>query len=199
MTAFLLIRHALCDPVGRVIAGRAAGTHLNDMGLVQVARLADALGAEQIDAVYSSPLERAQATARPIAQRHGLEVELSPALEEVDFGRWTGADFAALDRDVQWHRFNTFRSGTRAPGGEHALETQLRVVLEVDRLHARHDGGTVALVSHGDVIRALLVYYLGMPLDFLLRLEVDPASVSVLERTADQVRVVRVNVPVARP
>ena len=63
MTTLLLIRHALCDHVGREIAGRKADIHLNAAGLAQATRLAEQLDDTRLDAIFSSPLARARETA----------------------------------------------------------------------------------------------------------------------------------------
>jgi probable phosphoglycerate mutase len=194
VTTFLLVRHALCDPVGTRLSGRAPGVSLNEEGRRQASRLAESLAAVKLDALYSSPLERAWETAQAIAARTQVDVQVSPALIEIDFGRWTGSSFEFLDDDITWRRFNTFRTGTRAPGGEHILEAQARAVAEIERLRERHAEQTVAVVSHGDVLRAIIAYYVGLPLDLLSRLTVDPASVSTLEITEDAPRLVRLNV-----
>jgi probable phosphomutase (TIGR03848 family) len=180
MTTFLLIRHGTCDSVGRSIAGRAPGVHLNGAGRAQVAALADRLAALPIAAIYSSPLERACETAAPLAARHGKAVTILPELTELDFGEWTGRTLAELDTAEGWRAFNTFRSGTRIPSGELMTEVQARAVGALERLTQTHGDATVAIVTHGDVIRAVLTYFLGMPLDLLQRIEIDPAAVSIV-------------------
>lgn len=183
MTTFLLIRHALCDPVGHSIAGRKPGVRLNSEGRLQAERLADRLSAVSIAGLYSSPLERAMETAQPIAERHGLEVQSAPGLMEVDFGDWTGRTLAELEATPQWRSFNQFRSGTRIPGGESVAELLSRSLGELERLKGLHSGssGAIAVVSHGDVLRTLITHALGMAADLLHRLELSPASVSVLQ------------------
>jgi broad specificity phosphatase PhoE len=183
MTTFLLIRHAVCDPVGRSIAGRTPGVHLNDAGERQARRLAERLRGLELTAVYSSPLERAMETAGPIGADQGLEVRAAPGLIEVDFGQWTGKTLVELDGLPEWRQFNQFRSGTRIPDGETMAEVLSRSLAELDRIRHCHPGsGTlVAAVSHGDVLRLLVTHALGMPTDFLHRLEVGPASITVLQ------------------
>jgi probable phosphomutase (TIGR03848 family) len=180
MTTFLLIRHGLCDSVGRAIAGRAPGVHLNHTGQAQAEALAHRLAGIPIAAVYSSPLERARETATPLAKRQGKSVAIVPELNELDFGDWTGRTLAELDQADGWREFNAFRSGTRIPGGELMSDVQSRAVGALERLARWHGDATVAAVSHGDVIRAMLTYFLGMPLDLLQRLEIAPASISVV-------------------
>ncbi len=181
MTVFLLIRHAAHELLGRTLAGRMPGVHLSEDGRRQAEQLADRLCPLPIGAIYSSPLERTQETAQPLAARCGLDVQLSDLLSELEFGEWTGRDLSALDGTPLWHRFNVFRSGTRPPGGELMVEAQTRAVAELGRLSERHPDGLVAVVSHSDIIKAVLAFYLGMPLDLFLRLEISPASVSILE------------------
>src|SRR4051812_25292056 len=90
MAELILVRHASCPPIGKYIAGRAAGVHLDDTGRFQAAALVERLSAVKLDAIYSSPLERAVETARPVAAAQGLEVETSAGLTEIDFGEWSG-------------------------------------------------------------------------------------------------------------
>ena len=182
MTTFLLIRHALCDPVGRSIAGRTSGVHLNAEGRVEAEALARRLGEVAISAIYSSPLERALETAAPIAAHQGVPVIQAPGLLELDFGDWTGKTLQELDRLPQWKDFNIYRSGTQIPGGEGMGDVLARALGEVNRIRARHPGSemVVAVVSHGDVLRALIAHFLGVPLDLFQRLEISPASVSVV-------------------
>jgi probable phosphoglycerate mutase len=182
MTTFLLIRHAHCDPVGHAIAGRALGVHLNGRGKAEAATLGARLAGLPIGAVYSSPLERAVQTATAVAERLGLRVETAPGLNEVDFGEWTGRTLAELDQTAEWKSFNSFRSGTRIPGGESMTEVLARALAELGRLDRAHAGSRelVAVVSHGDVLRAVIAHYLGIPTDLFQRIELSPASVSVL-------------------
>lgn len=118
--------------------------------------------------------------ARQAEGDHNLAVETADAITELDFGDWQGGTLADLDEKDRWKRFNAFRSGTRAPNGELFLETQLRIVRLLLELKERHPEGTVAIVSHADVIRAALLHFLGVPMDLFLRLEISPASVSTV-------------------
>jgi probable phosphoglycerate mutase len=193
MTIYLLVRHGMCDPLGTSIAGRAAGVHLNALGRSQAQRLVQRLTAVPLDAVYSSPLERAVETAEPIAQRRGLELRLLDALGEIDFGTWTGSTLAHLAGDADWHRFNTLRSITRIPNGELMLEVQARALGALEAIRREHPEGRCAVVSHGDVIRGTIAHFAGIPLDLMQRLEIAPASVSVLRVTEKEVAIHGIN------
>ena len=179
-TTFLLIRHGMTDAVGRVMMGRSPGVHLNAAGRAQAERLAERLRDVRFTAIVSSPLERTRDTAAAIAAPHGLAVEPVDGLLEYEVGEWTGSAFRDLDRDPGWRRFNGVRSITRPPGGELMIDVQQRAVTALLDLRERHPSGTIAAVSHGDVIRAILLFVLGMPIDFLHRLEVSPGTVSVV-------------------
>ncbi len=131
--------------------------------------------------MYTSPLERAVETAAIVGESHAIVPQPDSAIGEVRFGDWEGLTMQELESFDLWRRYNQFRSGTRPPGGETMLEVQGRMVRRLEELSAAHGDTCIGLVSHGDPLRATLAYYLGVPLDLLLRFEVAPASLSVLE------------------
>jgi len=174
MAKFLLIRHGHNDLVAKKLAGRLPHVHLNELGLTQAQRLTTLLADLPIKAVYSSPLERAQETALPIAQAHDLGVSIMPELIEMDYGRWQGKRLKALQRRKLWKAIQTQPSQVRFPKGERFVDAQVRVVAGYD------EKDWVACVSHCDVIKLLVAYFLGLPLDNFQRVQIAPASVSVL-------------------
>jgi broad specificity phosphatase PhoE len=180
MTTLLLIRHALCDHVGREIAGRKADVHLNQAGVAQSNQLAQQLRGLPLDAVIASSLTRARETAAPLLQGRDVALQIDERLAEIDYGDWTGHSLDDLRSDQSWGRFNSLRSMTRVPNGELMLEVQARAVSAVEAIRRNFPNGTCALVSHGDVIRGLVAHFAGIPLDLFLRVEISPASVSVV-------------------
>jgi probable phosphoglycerate mutase len=180
MTTFLLIRHGHTDLVGNTLAGRSEGVHLSVQGEREVAELTRRIRDFEITAVFSSPLERTRETARPLADALGLEVMVREDLNEIDYGLWTGMKMSSLAEDPAWARYNRFRSGTGIPGGEWFVDVQARVVRLLEELRAEHPHETLAVVSHGDVIRVALAHGLGMHLDLITRIVIRPASVSGL-------------------
>jgi probable phosphoglycerate mutase len=180
MTTFALVRHAAHGLLGDTIVGRAPGIALSPEGVAEAEQLAARLASSRGEVVYSSPLERARRTAEIIAARLGLEVQLADELNELDFGDWTNQKLTDLHRRDEWRQFNRFRSGSRIPDGEAMIEVQCRALRLIERLCALHPTQMVALVTHGDVIRAMLAYYLGVPLDLFQRIEISPASVSIV-------------------
>jgi probable phosphoglycerate mutase len=187
----------MTDAVGNYLAGWTAGVRLNAAGRSQAELLGRNLAAIPMVAVYSSPLERARETAQAVAAHHGLEVRLRDSLGEVRFGDWTGRSIADLDAgDPRWHAWNANRGLGRTPNGESFLELQDRMVSEIITIAVEHPGATVAVVSHADAIRAAFTQFLGMPGDLCLRLDIRPASVSVLHLGSGSPRIAALNIPV---
>lgn len=200
MTTLLLVRHAAHALQDRaVLVGRTADVGLGETGRATLPGLVGRLATKPADAVLSGPLERAIATATPIAARLGLALQVAPELDELDYGEWTGRSFDDLAHDSRWAAWNAYRSGHRPPGGESMLEVQARVVGLVERLRRLHPDGRVVLVSHADVIRALVLHALGLPLDLFLRIEVEPGSISVLQVEDWGARLLRLNDTGANP
>lgn len=193
MTTFYLIRHAENDWIGKRLPGRRPGLHLNARGRAQAEALSRALAGIRFAAIYTSPLERARETAAPLARRQGLRLRSREALTEVDPGAWAGQLLSRLRRQRMWRVVQQAPSQVRFPGGETFVEVQARVIGELERLCRLHPQETVACVSHADVIRVAVAFYLGLPLDLFHRLTVAPASFTILRLEADGVRLVCLN------
>lgn len=99
-------------------------------------------------------------------------------MAEVDFGLWTGCSFDDLDADPAWQAWNNSRGNARVPGGENMTEVQNRAWHWLEAVARRFDDALIAVVSHCDVIRAVIARVLGLPVDNLLRFDVDTASIS---------------------
>lgn len=189
MTRILLIRHAAADLIAEVLYGRTPGLHLNSAGQRQAQLLAQALKTRyKIDAIISSPLERALETATPVAELQSSGVSIDDGLTEIDFGAWVGKPLSELRGLDEWKQYNRRRSLSCPPGGETLMAVQARGWAS---LRAAADGcgsdATIAVVTHGDVIRALLILLLGMPLDHIMRIEIAPASVTEITMAAEPV------------
>jgi probable phosphomutase (TIGR03848 family) len=193
LTTFLLIRHAMHDLVEGTLAGHMPGVHLSAQGQQQAERLAEWLAALPIAAIYSSPLERTMQTARPLASRLHLPVQASDGLAEIDFGEWTGKRFDDLAADPRWRDWNSFRSSSPLPNSGLMLEVQLRAVAALQCLCQQHPDQVVAIVSHSDVIKAVVAHYLGVHLDLFQRIEISPASVSIIAVHHWGAQVIRLN------
>lgn len=128
--------------------------------------------------MHSSPVQRAQETATVVASACGLDVHTADELDEIDFGEWTGQRFDELAADDGWQTWNASRSQATAPGGESMVAAQRRAMEHLFRTAREFGGRTVAMVTHCDIIRALVASILGLSLDHILRFDVDPASIS---------------------
>src|SRR5205814_641758 len=119
-------------------------------------------------------------TAQAIAGPGGMPLRLVEGLGEVKYGEWQGAELKELYKHELWPGVQFYPSGTRFPGGETLGEAQMRMVATLDALRAQHSKGIFAVVSHADIIKLALAYYIGMHMDLFQRLEISPCSVSAI-------------------
>lgn len=161
--------------------GRAPGLHLSDAGREQAAQVAERLSGLRLDAIYTSPLERARETAEPTVAATGLPAIEESGLLEADVGEWTGESLGTLAKLGHWRGLSTSPSTFRFPGGESLAEMQARVVAVLDRVQAAHRGGTVVCFTHADPVRLALTFALGAPLDAFGRVFVDTGSISAIQ------------------
>ena len=171
MTTILLARHGESDWNRDQRWQGHADRPLTDLGREQARALADRLAATELDAFYSSDLERARETAAIVAEPHQLPVKELPDLREVDVGSWSG-----LTRAEAEERFpNAFRRWTEGGEGWDDGETyeQLseRVVGAVLAIAARHPRDRVLLVAHGGSIRAVHAAALGVDVHAYRRIQ----------------------------
>jgi broad specificity phosphatase PhoE len=192
VTVFHLLRHG--EPtISRRINGRLPGVGLSARGRAEIAAVAARLAEEKIQALYASPLQRTQETAQILADRLGLPVGYRQDVIELDFGEWTGLTADDIRKDQRWQLWSNCRSIASIPGGESWRQVQDRVVGALFDLHPVHPEGSVVIVSHGDVIRAALLFALGMPLDFYSRIEIAFASISTIRLDGSGIRVLALN------
>lgn len=193
MTVFHLLRHGEHNVQGRICAGRMPGVVLSAHGRAEAEAAARKLAGLGIAAIYASPMERTRETAEIVGSRLSLPVTILDDLAELDFGEWTGLTFDEVRKHPRWPEWATHRSLSCIPGGETMRQVQRRVVEAIMEMRQQHPSDSVVVVSHGDVIRAALVFALGMPLDFYARIEVATASLSTMRIDANGVRVIAVN------
>jgi len=188
MGTLILVRHGENEWTRKgKLAGKIPGVHLNETGHQQAQAAAKRLAALPVKAVYSSPLTRCAETAAYIADTHRLTTLFVDDLGEVEYGEWEGKKIEKLARKPLWRAVQFFPSRMRFPRGEALREVQFRAV-------PRHEKEMVVVVSHADIIRLLLAYYLGVHIDLFQRLVISPASASVLHLSPDgMARVLRFN------
>jgi len=182
MPRILLIRHGENDYVktGK-FAGRIPGVHLNERGQLEAGEIANGLKDVPISAIYSSPLERAIETAKPLAKVKRLKVRISDGLLETDIGEWKGMEVKKARNLPLWKVVQNSPSRFRFPGGESFQEEQTRLVTAMEKIIDSHKSDEwVAIFSHADPIKLIIAFYLGMPLDHFQSLACGPGSLSIL-------------------
>jgi probable phosphoglycerate mutase len=107
-------------------------------------------------------------------------VEAAEALQEIDCGEWTGKAFDELHKDSRWKDWNDARAVTRLPGGEMMIEVQARIARYIESLRRLYESARLILVSHSDVIKAAILFHVGLSLDLFSRIEIAPGSISTL-------------------
>lgn len=179
VTTLLLIRHGVTATTGSRLGGRTEA-ELNEAGRQQAKEAGARIAALPVRAIYASPLARTWQTAEIIGQAVGLKPTACEGLLEVDYGQWTDRPLKTVARTKMWPVIQALPSLASFPDGETIRHAQLRATDAVEELVARHRRGVVVAVSHADVIKAVVAFYLSLPLDAFQRLHVGPASVSVL-------------------
>lgn len=158
----IIVRHGETTANALSIIQGHTDVPLNERGVQQAARLAEALKDEKFDAVYSSDLSRAMTTARAIVPEG--EIIALPALREWHLGVWQGKDLDRIQKDYPeiYAGFCRGEADLRIPGGETQRELWKRIKDFLDFLLKNHpDGGKILLVTHGGVIRSLFPIFMG--------------------------------------
>ena len=193
-----MIRHGRTTANGAgVLAGWTEGVSLDDAGRDQVRALGTRRVAVPLAAVVSSPLQRCTETVDLMLEGHaGVARHVDDRVGEVRYGDWSGEKLSKLAKDPLWKVVQSHPSAMTFPGdgGEAMRDMQVRAVTAVREWNAKlGDDAVYAVVSHGDVIKAVLADALGMHLDQFQRLVADPASISIVTYTQLRPFVVRAN------
>jgi len=197
VSTVLLVRHGrtTANNAG-VLAGWTEGVALDDAGRAQVAALGERLRSLPLTAVVTSPLQRCSETAAALLDGRDTACHVDDRVGEVRYGDWSGKELKRLVKDPLWKVVQQHPSAMTFPGegGESMRDMQARAVEAVRDWNARlGEDAVYVVVSHGDVIKAVLADALGTHLDQFQRIVVDPASVSVVSYTPVRPFVLRVN------
>ena len=181
----ILVRHGEVESNRKMHYLGLRDDELNDRGRQQAVALARELAQIRCDRVLTSPLRRAEETARLIAERQRLTAETEQRLCELDFGEWEGRSRAEVMERSPEDRLAVERweaDPTRSiPGGGSLAELQSGVIELADELADGGNPATFVLVSHMGPIKALLCAALGLPLTSAARVFLDPATISVID------------------
>ena len=193
MTKIYLIRHAETKANSRNVIQGWWNTRLSERGKLQVEALARRFAAVEIDAVYSSDLLRAKASAEPIAKLKGLPLRLDRNLREINMGLWAGRSWNDLVKNDHERivLFETMSPEWRGPEGESFGEARARICGALREIAERHRGQSVAVVSHGAVIRQALAATKGLSIQETKSEILGPNTcVALLEFDGDAFRIV---------
>jgi len=177
-TRFLLVRHATCAQTDCILLGRSLDPPLDARGRSQARALTRQLRGENPARIESSPRKRTRQTAHTIAASMHREVRIEPELDELDFGEWSGRNFDDLERDPDWRLWNRERGSAQTPAGVTIAGVQVMLANHLAKLAQAHPDNSVLLVTHAEVIRALLMHALRAPVDHWALYQVPPASVT---------------------
>lgn len=154
MTELLLIRHGETDYNRQYRFQGQIDVPLNQTGLAQARRLADRLAAEPLDAVVSSDLQRARATAEPLLQARGAQARLDPLWREQAFGVLEGLEVPSVrfSHPELWAAWSRHEADQAPPGGESNVRFHARVMQALRALAEARPGARVAVFTHGGVL-----------------------------------------------
>ncbi|MSV46393.1 MAG: hypothetical protein F2912_00285 [Actinobacteria bacterium] len=197
MTTVILIRHAhsIANEKG-LLAGRSQGITLSKSGTRQAVELKKRLGNLKFGQIRISPLERCFATIEPwlIATAVSEDaVIVDQGFTEVDYGDWTGKKLMVLSLKKEWRIVQKTPSQMIFPNGEGLLEVQARAKKSLLESIKKAGNGLVLVVSHGDVIKSLIATALDLDLDKFQKIVIDPASISVLDYSKGNFRLLHLN------
>ena len=201
MATVILVRHGrtTANATG-LLAGRAEGIDLDQVGRDQAALTGERLAGVPAAGVVSSPLERCQQTAQLILDHQVGKPNtlIDPALIECDYGQWQGRTLSDLAKEDLWPVVQSQPSAVVFPGGESMAGMQARAVAAIRRHDAAFEaeygpGAVWVAVSHGDIIKSILADAFGMHLDLFQRINVGPASVSIVHYGASRPSVYATN------
>jgi probable phosphomutase (TIGR03848 family) len=193
----LLVRHGRTTAnASGTLAGWTPGVQLDDVGIEQATVLATRISSLPLTAVVTSPLERCRETTGVLVGERDVTVHVDEDVAEVRYGDWTGEPLKALTKQPLWKVVQQHPSAARFPGegAESLAEMQARAVAAIRRWNDELGKDALyAVVSHGDVIKAVLADALGVHLDLFQRIVVDPASLSVVQYSPTRPFVERMN------
>jgi broad specificity phosphatase PhoE len=194
----LLIRHGatannVCRPVR--LQGRGSDLPLSPEGIRQAEETGRFLADMKLDAVFASPLLRAQQTAIAIAGPHRLSVQTIEPLTEVDVGTWEGYTWEDIERrwPAEHRQFMDDPATFPYLGGESLDQVQQRVRSVFNELLRSHLGQTIALVTHNVVNRVLLAPLLGTPLKAARGIHQDNCGINVVAYRDGRAKLITLN------
>jgi probable phosphomutase (TIGR03848 family) len=198
VSRIFLLRHAhsVANDAG-ILAGQLPGVSLSEKGREQAKGLVDRIGAVNFASVRVSPMQRCQETIDPWLQSNfgsGIgDYLLDDQIIEMDYGKWSGKKLSKLSKEKLWSKIQNSPSKVTFPEGEKFTSMQKRAIQSLDSVAQEKKSSNHLLVSHGDVIKAMIAHLLKMKLDNFQSLIVDPASITVIDFDGESARLIAYN------
>jgi broad specificity phosphatase PhoE len=192
MSRIFLLRHAQSEANAKgILAGRLENISLSKTGLKERELLNDRFMDTKFDRIISSPIQRCLQTIQEISSSPEIVHEFS----EVDYGDWTGRKMTSLMRNKAWREIHKNPASVRFPNGETLPEVQTRALLGLDSIlqNSGKKSRNFLISTHADVIKVLILHALGTHLNNIDKVSIDNASISIIDKTDNGLRVVRVN------
>ncbi len=167
------------------MAGRDNRVALSPRGRQEAIELAPVLAKMEFEGIYSSPLRRCKETLVPYLQGRSEQLHLVDDLIEMEYGSWSGKALSTLSRHELWKSIQSRPSTVRFPDGESFGEMSLRANQAVINLASGKS--RILILSHGDVIKSIVAFHLGLSLDQFQRISIDPASITRIQIPSSQV------------
>ncbi len=182
-TRLYLIRHGEVEETYHQIFGGRIDMSLSPKGMLQATSIADYFEPVALDAIYCSPMKRAQLTAKPLLDSKGMSAMTMNDLREVDFGDWTGHRWQEIEEKFGVSAFTWLDQLERntVPNAESGDVLRARITPCINTILETHREQSVAVVCHGGVIRVILSTLLQIPLPLTIGFEVDYCSVNVAD------------------
>lgn len=195
MSLVVLVRHAHSQAnAAGILSGRRPNIALSEKGRTQAQELAIRLGELKVKELRVSPLQRCVETIDPwVSTKSRIRRIEDHGITEVDYGKWSGRTLRSLSREKLWKIVQENPSRVFFPDGEGMANMQARAIESMHLALASTGTGAVVMVSHGDVIKALVAANLGMRLDDFQRIIIDPASVTVFDFSSKVPRLLLLN------
>jgi broad specificity phosphatase PhoE len=194
-TRLFLLRHGEVESRYHRVFGGRIDMELSPHGHHQACRLADYLRPTTFDAIYVSPMKRAQQTLIPLKSHCRRAPTVLPGLCEVDFGAWTGLGWQQVREQFQVEPFEWLHKLEQAtiPEAESVQQFRDRVEPCLQQILREHSGQTVAVVCHGGVIRMMLAILLGLPLPKTATFDIEYASLTEVHHHSHKTEIQRLN------
>jgi len=187
-TTVILIRHGECEGNREGLFRGRTDFPLNETGREQARSLAEAIKPMAPSIVYSSPLNRAEETARIISEGCGAELVLRQGFINIALGRWENRKKSDIEQEYpeEWKLWLSHPERLHIAGGESLGDVRRRAFANLDALVKGHSGGTLAIVSHRAVLKPLLAEVLDIGDPYFWKVHLDTASFSILKHEKDR-------------